>query len=124
MPGFGWRTFRVVDGAGPSTSVSAGGTVLANEHVRVEVDPVDGTLTIDADGVRVDQAPTALVDGGDGGDTYNYSPPATDTVVDTPESVSVTVEESGPVRARIAVTATYRLPTHAIGDERSCSAPQ
>ena len=47
-----------------------------------------------------------LVDGGDGGDTYNYSPPATDTIVDTPESVSVTVEESGPVRARIAVTAT------------------
>ena len=25
------------------------------------------------------------------------------------------------MRARIAVTATYRLPTHAIGDERSCS---
>ena len=62
-------------GAGPGTTVSAGGTVLANEHVRVDVDPVDGTLTIDADGVHVTRA-NRLVDGGDGGDTYNYSPPA------------------------------------------------
>ena len=120
VPGFGWRAFRVVDGAGPTTAVSASGTVLANEHLRVEVDPSDGTLTIDADGVQVDGA-NRLVDGGDGGDTYNHSPPTTDTVVDHPESVSVVVEESGPVRARVAVTATYRLPTHAIGDERSCS---
>ena len=120
VKGFGWRTFGVVDGAGPDTSVSADGNVLANEHVRVEVDPVDGTLTIDADGVHVTKA-NRLIDGGDGGDTYNYSPPATDTIVDAPESVNVTIEESGPVRARIAVTATYGLPTHAIGDERSCS---
>ncbi len=94
--------------------------MLANEHLRVEVDPSDGTLTIEADGVRVDRA-NRLVDGGDGGDTYNYSPPDIDTVVDQPESVAIAVEESGSVRARIAVTATYRLPTHAIGDERSCA---
>ena len=79
----------------------ANGTVLANEHLRVEVDPADGTLTIDADGVHVSGA-NRFVDGGDGGDTYNYSPPATDTVVDRPESVTISIEESGPVRARIA----------------------
>jgi alpha-mannosidase len=28
--------------------------------------------------------------------------------------------EHGPVRARVVVTTTYELPSHAIGDERSC----
>ena len=93
--------------------------MLANEHVHVEVDPTDGTLTIEADGVRVTGA-NRYVDGGDGGDTYNYSPPTVDTVVDRPESVDVEATESGPVRARLVVTARYRLPACAVGDERSC----
>ncbi len=62
-----------------------------------------------------------LVDGGDGGDTYNYSPPDDDTVVDRPTAVRVETTERGPVRARVLVVATYELPRHAVGDERSCS---
>ncbi len=120
VPGFGWRTYRAVEGEGPSSAVHASGHELANEHVRVTVDPADGTLTIEADGVTVRGA-NRYVDGGDGGDTYNYSPPAVDTIVDRPESVAVTVDESGPVRARLTITASYSLPTHAVGDERSCT---
>jgi mannosylglycerate hydrolase len=120
VPGFGWRTYRAVDGDGPATAVRASGHQLANEHVRVVVDPHDGTLTVEADGVTVVGA-NRYVDGGDGGDTYNYSPPTRDTVIDHPESVVVTVAESGPVRARLVVTSTYGLPAHAIGDERSCA---
>ena len=119
VPGFGWRTYRAVEGAGPGSAVFADGPTLGNEHLRVEVDPEDGTLTIEADGVRVAGA-NRYVDGGDGGDTYNYSPPSVDTVVDCPASVSVTVADRGPARARLVVTATYLLPTHAIGSERSC----
>jgi alpha-mannosidase len=44
-----------------------------------------------------------------------------DTVVDRPERVVIDVLESGPVRARLLVTAQYRWPTHAVGDEHSCS---
>ena len=120
IPAFGWRTFLVVDGEGPGSAVSAAGNVLQNEHLEVEVDPADGTVTISADGVTVTGA-NRYVDGGDGGDTYNYSPPADDTVIDLPESVTVTVAETGPVRAGVVVTARYRLPSHAIGDERSCT---
>jgi mannosylglycerate hydrolase len=29
--------------------------------------------------------------------------------------------DAGPVRARVRIDATYRWPTHAVGDERSCS---
>jgi alpha-mannosidase len=95
--------------------------VLENEHVRVAVDPADGTLTIESDVLRITGA-NRYVDGGDGGDTYNYSPPAVDHVVDRPDSVTIDVLEPGPVRARILVTATYHVPSHAIGDEHACSA--
>ncbi len=124
VPGYGWRTYRAVEGAGPATAVRAQGLTLANEHVHVEVDPDDGTLTvesgsIESGGVRVVGA-NRYVDGGDGGDTYNYSPPAVDTIVDRPESVTVAVAETGPARARLVVRARYALPTHAIGTERAC----
>ena len=120
VPGFGWRTYRAVEGAGPGTAVRAEGHTLANEHLQVEVDPADGTVTIEADGLRWPGL-NRYVDGGDGGDTYNYSPPEVDTVVDRPERVRVRVDEAGPVRARTVVTASYRWPAHAVGDERSCA---
>jgi mannosylglycerate hydrolase len=120
VPGFGWRSYRAVEGDGPHTAVHADGLVLENEHLRAEVDPTDGTVAITVDGVTLPGL-NRYVDGGDGGDTYNYSPPAVDTVVEQPESVEVTVTESGPVRARLVVIATYSLPAHAVGDERACS---
>ena len=51
-----------------------------------------------------------LVDSGDQGDTYNYSPPDNDTVVDRPDAVEVALLESGPVRAHMAVKRTYTWP--------------
>jgi hypothetical protein len=47
------------------------------------------------------------VDDGDAGDTYNYSPPDVDRIVDRPTSVHIDVLEGGPVRARLLVVATY-----------------
>ncbi|MEX2100363.1 MAG: glycoside hydrolase family 38 C-terminal domain-containing protein [Acidimicrobiia bacterium] len=120
VPGFGWRSYRVAEGEGPTSAVRADGHSLANEHVRVEVSLVDGTYTLESGGVRVEGA-NRYVDGGDGGDTYNYSPPTRDTIVDMPESVRVEVVERGPVRARLLVVAGFRWPARAIGDERSCS---
>jgi hypothetical protein len=120
IPGFGWRSYRAVEGEGPATAVRAEGLELENEHVHAVVDPADGTLTVTVDGITV-AGLNRYVDGGDGGDTYNYSPPAVDTVVDGPESVTVEVTDAGPVRARIVVTARYSLPARAVGDERACS---
>ncbi len=121
VPGFGWRTYRAVDGDGPGTAVTTAGLTMSNEHLQVTVDPTDGTVSVDCEGVRI-AAADRLVDGGDGGDTYNYSPPEIDTIVDTPTAVRVEATESGPVRARIVVTRIYEWPVAALGDERSCHA--
>lgn len=117
IDGFGWSTFSARDGEPPGGPVRA----LANEHLRVDVDPTDGTYAIETgDGIRV-AGLGRLVDGGDGGDTYNYSPPEHDIVIDRPDAVRVTTLEDGPVRARVAVEAAYTLPAHAVGDWRACT---
>jgi 2-O-(6-phospho-alpha-D-mannosyl)-D-glycerate hydrolase len=119
VPGFGWRSYTVAAGPGPATAVRSRPTELDNEHLRVAV-AADGTYTITtADGLTMTGL-GRLVDGGDGGDTYNYSPPDEDVLVDRPGRVDVTVLESGPVRARLRIDAKYSWPAHAIGDAGSC----
>jgi hypothetical protein len=121
VAGFGWQTIRGVEGDGPGSPLVTEAGVMANDHVRVAVDATNGTVTLTTtDGVSVSGA-NRLVESGDGGDTYNYSPPNEDLVVDTPEFVRVRTLESGPVRSRLRVDAVYHWPAHAIGDAASCS---
>jgi len=130
VAGFGWTTLRRGGGRGGEPSAPAvrsgagrdGGVWLDNGIVRVEVDPEDGTFSVaDRSGLRAERL-NRYVDGGDGGDTYTWCPPASDTVIDRPDGVHITVEESGPLRARIAIAAAYRWPTRAEGDEDACRA--
>ncbi len=121
VSGFGWTTLRRADGATPAGSM-AGAAVqgdeaertMHNEYVSVTV-ATDGTYTVTATGITVTGL-GRLVDGGDGGDTYNYSPPPDDVIVDAPRAVRVTMTEAGPVRARIEIESEYDWPTHALGD--------
>ena len=109
VPGFGWRAFRPARLAHPVSAVDdAGALCLDNGLVTARVDASDGTFSLGTlHGLG------RVVDGGDLGDSYNYSPPAHDLLVVAPESVSTEVLEHGPVRARVAVTAGYRWPDHA-----------
>ncbi len=111
VPGYGWSTWE------PSrlevAPVQAGDLWLGNGRVRVDVDVEAGTLSIN--GVA---GYDRLVDEGDEGDTYNYSPPSKDTLVDRPISVAVEVLESGPVRGRLRLRRTYRWPARLAGGER------
>jgi mannosylglycerate hydrolase len=125
VPGFGWRGWTPADAIGDAaaapvtvTETPDGGPVLANARVTVAVDPRAGTFAVE--GVV---GLGRLVDGGDCGDTYNWCPPADDTLVDTPDEVEVLVLERGPVRARVLVVARYRWPArcqdqdHRAGEE-------
>ncbi len=98
-----------------TSRVDAEGTMLDNGVVRLTIDPASGTFAITADGVTA-RGLNRYVESGDGGDTYNFSPPAQDVVVDVPERVDVELVERGPLRARAVVTATYRWPAHVVGD--------
>src|SRR5690606_10649956 len=51
-----------------------------------------------------------IVDDGDAGDTYNWSPPKLDGAIDRPIDVDVLVTEAGPIRGTIEITRTYRWP--------------
>ncbi len=103
VPGFGWQCWTPA--ALSVTPVSVDNTTMTNGPVTVVVDPANGTFSINGL-AGLDR----LVDDGDHGDTYNYSPPTNDSVIDRPEAVAIDVLESGPLRARLAVTRTFTWP--------------
>jgi mannosylglycerate hydrolase len=111
VPGYGWTTWDPAASAPPAVRIE-GRTVMDNGLTRVEVDPELGTFAIDGlSGLDL------LVDDGDHGDTYNYSPPDNDLVVDRPEAVAVDVVEEGPVRAQLEIRRTF-LWSERIDDHR------
>ena len=122
VAGFGWAAFTVAEGDASEALVHRADEVsISNEHLRVDVDRRDGTYAIEtSDGIELPGL-GRLVDGGDGGDTYNYSPPAIDRIVDAPDRVRISAVETGPVRARLRIETDYTWPAFAVGDDVSCS---
>jgi len=115
VPGYGWQALAPVGPAHPVTAAeSPERVVLENGLVTVAVDRTTGTFAVDGT-----PGFGRIVDGGDHGDSYNYSPPLADTVVDVPDAVSVSLDERGPVRAGATVTAVYTWPECVDGSTRA-----
>jgi mannosylglycerate hydrolase len=112
VPGFGWNAFTLAPLSHPARAEEgdAGNVVLSNNLVSVVIDSQTGTFSID--GVT---GFGQIVDGGDLGDSYNYSPPAHDSRVDTPTAVSLNITERGPVRVSATCTTTYLWPEYVDG---------
>jgi mannosylglycerate hydrolase len=111
VPGHGWARWEPVT---PTHPVAPSGTHgLTNGVVTVVVDPTDGTFSLN--GVA---GYGRLVDDGDAGDTYNWCPAEDDVVVDRPVSVDVSRPEVGPLRGRLVLRATYRLPERCVIEGR------
>ncbi len=110
VPGYGWSTWEPGPLDFPVTVKGGDGSKdgpprMSNGLITVGTDPIDGTFSIgDIHGMG------RLVDGGDLGDTYNYSPPRNNITVDTPKEVRVHLCEAGPVRAAIEIVSTYLWP--------------
>jgi hypothetical protein len=111
VAGYGWQAWTGSSTVTPP--VTATEWQLSNGVMTVDVDPTDGTFAIDGH-----RGLGALVDGGDVGDTYNWCPPDTETLVDAPTAVTTRVVEAGPVRAQVEVRRTFELPTHVEGPAR------
>lgn len=108
VAGYGWAPLPGPGGddrAPGWREVSGGDNWLDNGLVRLAVNPADGTFALNGL-AGMDR----LVDGGDAGDTYNYSPPAEDLVVERPDSVSTTLVEDGPLRGRLRVRREMTWP--------------
>jgi hypothetical protein len=116
VPGYGWAAWsdsppwcppvevsRPVEDTPPLTVTPA--VTVSNGLVEVGFDSPLGTLTVNGMPGH-DQ----LIDEGDDGDTYNYSPPLEDVRIDRPDDVGVEVLEDGPVRARILVRRSFSWP--------------
>ena len=124
IAGFGWSCFSRRPTATAPARDGHRARTDARERARAasRSTSTTGTYAIRTDGGLRAAGLGRLVDDGDGGDTYNYSPPAADLVIDAPDAVRVTALETGPVRARVQIDADYTWPEHAVGDLRSCSA--
>jgi mannosylglycerate hydrolase len=117
VAGYGWAAFSAAALEHPVTATDgagAGAVSLSNGLVSVEIDGATGTFSVD--GVS---GYGRLVDEGDLGDSYNYSPPRQDSVVDAPTSVTVRLDEQGPVRGRARITSEYRWPDHIDGGSQA-----
>jgi mannosylglycerate hydrolase len=100
-----------------------GPAYVENVHLRVDVDPEDGTLTLlDKRTGATYAGLNAVADTGDVGDLYTYCSPANDTLVSDPAwPPTIEIVEEGPARASLRVTRTYLLPAQctATRDARS-----
>ncbi len=115
VPGYGWSAFAAAPLTNPvEVDETDDAIVVRNGLVRIDVDRADGTFALDGT-----PGYGRLVDGGDLGDSYNYSPPRQDSFVDTPHAVAVRVDERGPVRARVRITSTYEWPDHVDGSSQA-----
>jgi mannosylglycerate hydrolase len=118
VAGFGWAPFDAValqNPVGLLDDGEAGGSVsLGNGLVAVAIDAASGTFSLNG---RPGYG--RMVDSGDYGDTYNYSPPVVDSVVDTPTSVAVVIGDRGPVRGTVTITSVYSWPDRVDGTSKS-----
>lgn len=110
VPAMGMTPFRVSQQAhSAAEQVGCKDGVLDNGLVTARLD-TDGTVTLTGQDGTVLTGIGRLVDGGDCGDSYNYGPPALDSLVTEPSRVSIEVLETGSVRAVARITRHYLWP--------------
>ena len=145
LPGLGYRTYRLRrreaalrrehrtdtvqglvardKGDRETSGLSVAPGRLENERLRVDVSSRDGSLSIldKATGFEYTGL-NRLADGGDAGDSYNYSWPVGDQVL-TSENVLPRLRwvETGPARATLRVTYEWSLPEALTDDRQSRS---
>jgi mannosylglycerate hydrolase len=114
VSGYGWQPFAPAPLTNPvEVRHDDGPVTVFNGLITVAVDEISGTFSLNGIGDY-----GRLVDGGDLGDSYNYSPPRQDLLIDTPTAVTVRVDESGPVRARVTIVSTYEWPEYVDGSSQ------
>ncbi|QSO51568.1 hypothetical protein JZ785_22610 [Alicyclobacillus curvatus] len=143
VPGLGHKTYRLrartepqnnkqvnfnavqstseLKGSVHASDLRIGNHALENDLLKVVVER-DGTLTLTEKTTgQVYSGLNAFVDGGDAGDTYNYSAPLVDEVRCSIKEarVHVSVSEAGTVSSTLRVELTWLLPKE-LSSDRLC----
>jgi mannosylglycerate hydrolase len=124
VPGVGYRTYYVRPGSAdvsthPQVRVSAQDHSMENDYLHVTINP-NGTLTI-REKIHNDLYENLgyFEDGGDAGDTYDYSHPAQDRVITSLDQQAViSLEQAGPLLARFRVELALELPRGLASDRQ------
>jgi mannosylglycerate hydrolase len=142
VPSVGYRTYYLAEGPAPEGGVgdresakrvvtSADERTMENEYLWVRIND-DGSLDIREkihDSIYRNLA--YFEDGGDAGDTYDFSPPARDQVITSlagkgelngDRQVRVTLETAGPLVARFRIELVLKVPGKLAADRQSRSA--
>lgn len=121
LPACGYASLDLAVGQAPAPGdgdVRVNGRSLENDGVRVTVED-DGTATlVDKRSGKVYARCGDLLDEGDVGDEYNYSPPAADRTITSRDLRNVTVEPglAGGLRGSLVVRGTLPVPAAATAD--------
>lgn len=127
IPSLGYKTFYILSGAEKvedhsKVTASAEQRSLENDHLRVEINE-DGSLRITSKETGHTYSNLGyFVDGGDAGDTYDYSYPGSDTIISSlGQKAEITLIESGPLMAKFKVEITLHLPERLTDDRKARS---
>lgn len=113
LPGYGYQTYYLTkEKSKVEERVKAGKNWMENRWIRVEINE-DGSLNL------VDKLSQVCYkrigyfeDGGEIGDTYDYSYPKNDRVINTLDrKASITLLESGPIYALFKIEHRVKLPS-------------
>lgn len=129
IPGLGYKTLFAIPPASATTHpqpllkgrgdlrVDSDTRAIENELLRVLVNQ-DGTITLTDKRTQTTYPIMAILeDGGDAGDTYNYSDPETDQIISSLGcSAEIQFVEIGPLRARVRISATLEIPVALTSD--------
>lgn len=128
LPAFGGRAYllssRTLDTpASPTSEILASPTTIENAWLRVEVDSTNGTLTLtEKSSGKVYTGLHRFQDGGDVGDLYNWTPPATDQVITEPvEAATIELVSADALQATLRVTIHLKLPESCSEDRQTRS---
>jgi alpha-mannosidase len=125
LPGFGYGVFWLRPSAQAASEPEAAAQTIENEFFRVEAQPQDGTLTItDRWSGAIFSGLNRFVDGGDAGDSYNYSPPAYDTLISHEQGsvLGVRIERLSGVET-LEIRLELPIPA-SLSEDRQRRAPQ
>ncbi len=127
IPAVGYRTYTIAPNisppaAHPQITASATTNSMENAYLHVQINP-NGTLTIH-EKIHDDQYENLgyFEDGGDCGDTYDYSYPTHDQIITSlNEKADIRLELAGPLLARFRIELKLKLPRALTSDRQARS---